>query len=112
MHNRLHDYLSVVAIGSSRTLAARQQLLQPLPDHLDQLVRAWRIDRTACVVRQRRTRLCGGARVLRFLPTPIVMVARPGLMPASPRRPAQECRCTALEAQDQLPEQVPNFTTT
>src|SRR5215212_7994285 len=42
----------------------------------------------------------------------IMIIARPSLMPAPPRRPVQYHLCAAFDQQDQLPEQAPNFTTT
>jgi hypothetical protein len=47
MHNRLHDYSSVVRTRSSTTLVCRQQLLQALPHLLDQLKRAILFDRVS-----------------------------------------------------------------
>ena len=45
MHNRLHDYASVVRTRSSTTRECRQQLLQALPQLLDQVKRAILFDR-------------------------------------------------------------------
>jgi hypothetical protein len=109
MYNRLHDYSSVVRTRSSTTRPCRQQLLQALPHLLDHLKPAILFERVSRygLTRSRRT-----VRPPVFLSAPIVIVARPGLMPAPPRRPAQyRCHVT-LENQDQLPEQPPYFGTT
>lgn len=110
MHYRLHDFPSIVTIRSSAPLATRQERLQALPHLLYQVDRPMLIDRAW---RRRLTRSWQAARRSTLLVSaPIVIVARPGLMPTPPRRPAQDCRCTALDRQDQLPQQAPNFRTT
>jgi hypothetical protein len=47
MHNRRHDSASVVYTRSSTSLVCRQQRLQALPQLLDQLKPAIRIERVS-----------------------------------------------------------------
>jgi hypothetical protein len=88
--------------------------LQTLPYLFDQVDCARCIDRTQLPSRthHRLTHHWRGARPRMLLPTPIVIEACPGLMPAPPSRPLQERLCAAFDQQDQLPEQPSNFRTT
>lgn len=103
MHNRVEHQPPRVVIRMPNPSLWWQQRLKPVPHHLYH---------TGGLVG------FGLRGLLGQLPRPassarsVMIIPRPGLMPASPARPAQKCRCAALDGQDQVPEQMPYFGTT
>lgn len=108
MHDGRDHQASLTAPGPPATLTGGQEGFQALPELLNQI--PWLVRHIWCP---------GGQLVLPWLrwrwalpAPPSVMVAFGlGLMPPAPARPTQHRLRTAHHQQDQLPEQVPDFTT-
>ena len=88
-----------MAIRATYSVGIWQQRLKPPPHHI------------GCFAAYLLGLLVVGY-LLSILAASIMVIARPGLMPASPGRPAQKCCHVPLEGQDQLPEQMPYLGTT
>ena len=103
MHNRVEHQTPRVIIRMPDAIGWRQQWAQSTPDHLQHidLLRS-------CLPRFSLWPL--GLSYCTLAPS-VMVIARPGLMPAPPVRPAQYGLYAALDHQDQLPEQAPDLGT-
>jgi hypothetical protein len=104
MHDRLEHQPPRVVVGMPHPSDWWEQWFEPPPHHVQHIhlggllslrhLLRWPIPRRYAI-----------------LAPAVMVIARPGLMPAPPRRPAQKCLCATLNRQNQLPEQMADFRT-
>src|SRR6478672_10097493 len=98
IHYRLEHQTPMMTIGASGAPSRRQQSFKPAPDHLGQI--------TLPRLYLPRFSLWPLVLTCSTLAPSVMIIARPGLMPAPPRRPVQYRLYVAFDDQDQLPEQA------
>lgn len=105
MDDCLKHQASIVVVGMPNAPNGWEQWHKPLPHHVEhipigKLLHLWRLVHWSML--RKRT----------ILAPAVMVITRPGLMPPPPPRPRQHSRGSALDRQDQLPKQPPNFGTT
>ncbi len=97
--DRLEHHAPIMRIRTTFAFDWWETGRQPTPHHLQHLPRR-----------------CSTGIVLRLghrrVPSSVVVIARPGLVPPPPAGPAQHCCHARLGSRHQLPEQMANFATT